>query len=68
MADEDGSNLGWYSSRQRTLIPLDQRFPLPQVAAAGVEPEPLSSCHQPGVWGSGSRLRRPGYYLDFRRT
>ncbi len=30
MADEDGSNLGWYSSRQRTLIPLDQRFRYPK--------------------------------------
>jgi leucyl/phenylalanyl-tRNA--protein transferase len=30
MADEDGSNLGWYSSRQRTLIPVDQRFRYPK--------------------------------------
>ena len=30
MADEDGHNLGWYSSRQRTLIPLDQRFRYPK--------------------------------------
>jgi len=30
MADEDGSNLGWYSSRQRTLIPIDQRFRYPK--------------------------------------
>lgn len=30
MADEDGSNLGWYSSRQRTLIPLDQQFRYPK--------------------------------------
>jgi leucyl/phenylalanyl-tRNA--protein transferase len=29
MADEDGRNLGWYSSRQRTLIPLDDRFRYP---------------------------------------
>ncbi len=30
MADEDGSSLGWYSSRQRTLIPLDERFRYPK--------------------------------------
>lgn len=30
MADEDGDNLGWYSSRERTLIPLDQRFRYPK--------------------------------------
>ncbi|KGF72219.1 leucyl/phenylalanyl-tRNA--protein transferase [Neosynechococcus sphagnicola sy1] len=30
MADEDGKNLGWYSSRQRTLIPLDERFHYPR--------------------------------------
>ena len=29
MADDDGDNLGWYASRQRTLIPLDQRFRYP---------------------------------------
>jgi leucyl/phenylalanyl-tRNA--protein transferase len=30
MADETGRNLGWYSSRQRTLIPLDERFRYPR--------------------------------------
>lgn len=30
MADESGNNLGWYSSRQRTLIPLDDRFRYPR--------------------------------------
>jgi leucyl/phenylalanyl-tRNA--protein transferase len=30
MADESGGNLGWYSSRQRTLIPLDDRFRYPR--------------------------------------
>ncbi len=30
MADEFGKNLGWYSSRQRTLIPLDERFRYPR--------------------------------------
>ena len=30
MADGDGSDLGWYSSRQRTLIPLDDRFRYPK--------------------------------------
>jgi leucyl/phenylalanyl-tRNA---protein transferase len=30
MADEDGSNLNWYSSRQRALIPLDERFRYPR--------------------------------------
>ncbi len=30
MADESGGNLGWYSSRQRTLIPLDERFRYPR--------------------------------------
>ena len=29
MADEDNS-LGWYSSRERTLIPLDERFRYPK--------------------------------------
>lgn len=29
MADESGGGLEWYSSRQRTLIPLDQRFRFP---------------------------------------
>lgn len=29
MADGDSDSLGWYSSRQRTLIPLDQRFRYP---------------------------------------
>ena len=29
MADEDGE-IGWYSSRQRTLIPLDDRFRYPK--------------------------------------
>jgi leucyl/phenylalanyl-tRNA--protein transferase len=31
MADEDGDNLGWYSSLEsRTLIPLDKRFHYPK--------------------------------------
>jgi len=30
MADESGDDLGWYSSRQRTLIPLDDRFRYPK--------------------------------------
>jgi leucyl/phenylalanyl-tRNA--protein transferase len=30
MAEGDGDHLGWYSSRQRTLIPLDQRFRHPR--------------------------------------
>ncbi|MEB3314301.1 MAG: leucyl/phenylalanyl-tRNA--protein transferase [Cyanobacteriota bacterium] len=30
MADGDSDHLGWYSSRQRTLIPLDQRFRYPR--------------------------------------
>lgn len=29
MAEEDGEHLGWYASRQRALIPLDQRFRYP---------------------------------------
>jgi leucyl/phenylalanyl-tRNA--protein transferase len=29
MASETGEDLGWYSSRQRTLIPLDDRFRYP---------------------------------------
>lgn len=30
MAEEAEGSLGWYSSRQRTLIPLDQRFRYPR--------------------------------------
>jgi len=30
MAEDDGSDLSWYSSRQRTLIPLDERFRYPK--------------------------------------
>jgi leucyl/phenylalanyl-tRNA--protein transferase len=30
MADGEGADLGWYSSRQRTLIPLDDRFRYPK--------------------------------------
>jgi leucyl/phenylalanyl-tRNA---protein transferase len=30
MADDNGQNLGWYSSQQRTLIPLDRRFHYPR--------------------------------------
>lgn len=30
MADENANNLGWYSSRDRTLIPLDERFRYPK--------------------------------------
>lgn len=30
MADETGTDLGWYSSRQRTMIPLDDRFRYPK--------------------------------------
>lgn len=30
MAGEEGDDLGWYSSRQRTLIPLDDRFRYPK--------------------------------------
>ncbi|UBF27025.1 leucyl/phenylalanyl-tRNA--protein transferase [Kovacikia minuta CCNUW1] len=30
MADESGNHLGWYSSRQRTLIPLDEKFHYPR--------------------------------------
>lgn len=30
MADETGGNLSWYSSRGRTLIPLDERFRYPR--------------------------------------
>jgi leucyl/phenylalanyl-tRNA---protein transferase len=30
MADETGEELGWYSSRERALIPLDQRFRYPR--------------------------------------
>jgi leucyl/phenylalanyl-tRNA--protein transferase len=30
MADGEGDDLGWYASRQRTLIPLDERFRYPK--------------------------------------
>jgi leucyl/phenylalanyl-tRNA---protein transferase len=30
MANEAGEDLGWYSSRERTLIPLDKRFRYPK--------------------------------------
>lgn len=30
MSDESGNNLSWYSSRNRTLIPLDDRFRYPK--------------------------------------
>ena len=30
MADEAGGDLGWYSSRERALIPLDERFRYPK--------------------------------------
>jgi leucyl/phenylalanyl-tRNA--protein transferase len=30
MADESGHDLAWYSSRERTLIPLDERFRYPK--------------------------------------
>lgn len=30
MADDNGEDLGWYSSRQRTLIPLNQQFRYPK--------------------------------------
>ncbi|MFG3819094.1 leucyl/phenylalanyl-tRNA--protein transferase [Limnothrix redekei LRLZ20PSL1] len=30
MADETGNDLGWYCSRERTLIPLDDRFRYPK--------------------------------------
>ncbi len=30
MADESGHGLDWYSSRERTLIPLDERFRYPR--------------------------------------
>jgi leucyl/phenylalanyl-tRNA--protein transferase len=30
MADESGENLGWYASRERALIPLDDRFRYPK--------------------------------------
>ncbi|WP_442951409.1 leucyl/phenylalanyl-tRNA--protein transferase [Oscillatoria sp. CS-180] len=30
MSDDDGDSLNWYSSRQRTLIPLDDRFRYPK--------------------------------------
>jgi leucyl/phenylalanyl-tRNA--protein transferase len=30
MSDETGQDLGWYSSKQRTLIPLDDRFRYPK--------------------------------------
>lgn len=30
MADESGHDLDWYSSRERTLVPLDERFRYPR--------------------------------------
>jgi leucyl/phenylalanyl-tRNA---protein transferase len=30
MADESGDQLGWYSTRERTLIPLDEQFYYPR--------------------------------------
>lgn len=30
MADETGGTLGWYASRERALIPLDERFRYPK--------------------------------------
>ncbi|HEY9648199.1 MAG TPA: leucyl/phenylalanyl-tRNA--protein transferase [Chroococcidiopsis sp.] len=30
MSDEDSGSLGWYSSRKRALIPLDERFRYPR--------------------------------------
>lgn len=30
MADDAGESLGWYASRERTLIPLDERFRYPR--------------------------------------
>jgi len=29
---EDGGELGWYSSRKRALIPLDNRFFIPSLS------------------------------------
>lgn len=30
MADQNGDNLGWYESRERALVPLDDRFRYPR--------------------------------------
>jgi leucyl/phenylalanyl-tRNA---protein transferase len=41
MADDDGQ-LGWYSSRQRTLIPLDDRFRYPKSLQRALNQERFS--------------------------
>ncbi len=42
MADDDGRNLGWYSSNQRTLIPLDDRFRYPKSLRRAINQERFS--------------------------
>jgi len=42
MADEFGKNLGWYSSRQRTLIPLNERFRYPRSLRRALNQERFS--------------------------
>ncbi|NJL98433.1 MAG: leucyl/phenylalanyl-tRNA--protein transferase [Synechococcaceae cyanobacterium SM2_3_2] len=63
MADEESGELDWYSSRSRTLIPLDQRFHVPRslrpilnkglftVAIDRAFPEVVEGCAQrPETW------------------
>ncbi|MGF1461126.1 MAG: leucyl/phenylalanyl-tRNA--protein transferase [Leptolyngbyaceae cyanobacterium] len=39
MSDDNGRGLGWYSSRQRTLIPLDDRFRYPKSLRRAINQE-----------------------------
>lgn len=42
MADEQGNTLNWYSSRERTLIPLDERFRYPRSLRRALNQERFS--------------------------
>ena len=42
MADDEENELGWYSSNQRTLIPLDERFRYPKSLRRAINQERFS--------------------------
>lgn len=58
MSDDDGHGLGWYSSRQRTLIPLDDRFRYPKSLRRVLKSTAISNRHQPKLSSRGGWLRR----------
>ncbi len=51
MAEDDASELAWYNSRERTLIPLDERFHIPRSLRRVLNQDRFTVAINQDFWG-----------------